>query len=157
MTDLDGPIIEGQRAGQVKLGLTRDACTELFGRPIQKSKYDDCTFLAWPIGLQLRFNRRDKVTNIFCYFTVEELRRTLAVGNSQDWSTVDVTPCTLVTDRGVSGRSREGDVREAYGEPKKAFGGDPEEWSRLEYPGIDFRFVHDTLVRVSISRTRKKK
>lgn len=23
--------------------------------------------------------------------------------------------------------------------------------------GIDFRFVHDTLVRVSISRTRKKK
>lgn len=161
MAELEGEIVRGDCVGQVSLGMNRSAVVELLGTPARTARYDDTTFLAWTsLGLTGSFNGRHEATHLFCFYTLDELRLDLEAMRELDSSALGTSKlacCGLSTARGISGRSREADVREAYGKPTKAFGGEAEGWSRLEYPGIDFRFVDEKLARISLRRMPRKK
>lgn len=159
---LDGAIVQGERAGQVALGTSLSTCVELLGAAAQTARYENNTFLTWTsLGFGATFNGRSSATHLFCFYTLDELRLELKAGRELGARKMnpkhELACCGLSTARGITARSREADVRDSYGAPTKAFGGEADGWSRLEYPGIDFRFVKGRLARISIRRIRKKR
>jgi len=131
-------IVPGQ--GVFRYGTQRTDLEAVIGDGNPASKYDEVYFVEYPAaGVQVSYeNKTDTVHVIFLY------------DNAPRYEGF-ITPSVL-TDKGISWKSTDDDVLNAYGKPLKDFSDVGKTWRRIEYPGIDFLFQDGRLSRIGILR-----
>jgi hypothetical protein len=131
-------IVPGQ--GVFSVGTKRAELEAVIGDGETGSRYDDVYFVEYPkAGVQVSYkNEKDVVHVMFLY-------------NSEPRYASFIRPI-VKTDKGIDWSATPKDIMKAYGKPQKDFGDESpaRSWRRLEYPGIDFRFEGERLVRIGI-------
>ena len=133
-------VVAGKGWGIVSLNAKKKDVEAVLGKGKDRSQYDDVYFIDYPEkGVQISYaNKKDTVVTIYFY-------------NKQKRYENFAVP-SLKTDKGIDWNSSPDEVIKAYGKPKNNFKGDAgDDWQRIEYDGIDFRFENGKMVRIGIS------
>lgn len=129
-------IAEGAGWGPVQIGASFRSIQAALGKATPSEEFSDIHFVEYRSrGVEISLNRADdKVHAIYFY-------------NHQQGSGQFGVFCGQ-TSKGINWNSTIDDVRNAYGHPSADFiRGNS---SRLQFPGIDFRFENGKLVRIGI-------
>lgn len=129
-------IIEGQGWKSVILGATRDSIDQELGKPKKISDFKDVYFGEYySQGIEINYDKStDRARAIFFYHS--------------DIDNPEFNNFNKETDRNIGFKSMAEDVINIYGEPFKDF--EEDNWRRIEYGDIDFRFVNGKMVRISV-------
>ena len=132
----DAPIVAGKGWGKVCLGVDLNTVESVLGKGEGRSTYSDVYFKDYLAkGIQISYNNSDNTIHAIFFY------------NGQRRYESFVTP-GVKTDKGINWKSSPEDVIKAYGKPKEDHQG--EDWRRIVFEGIDFRFENGVMVRIGI-------
>jgi hypothetical protein len=133
-------IVAGEGWGLVRIGTASDTVDAFLGKGQMGRRYSDVYFKDYLAkGIQVWFgNTSNTVHHTYFY-------------NHQRDSMEFGVFCGAV-DKGISWRSSAEEVKKIYGQPTAEFSGTDSggTWKRLVFPGIDFRFENEKMVRIGI-------
>lgn len=133
-------IVAGEGVGKVRLGASRTEVKNALGEPTEEGELDTNAYLNYDDkGLSVILHKSNRKVERIYFFNKD---RGAEHRSTFPWK----------TEKGISWDSTEDAVLKAYGKPKEDYSGsgDNGTWRRIVFKGIDFRFINQTLVRISI-------
>ena len=134
---VSGPFIVQEKNFEVlSIGTKEQAVEKAIGKGEIDSEYDDCYFKSHKeLGVQIRYSSKEKKMQDIFYYNNE--------AGKEDYSIASVS-----TDKGVSWGWSVEMVMKAYGKPPVDYSG--ENWRRISYEGMSFRWLNGQLVSISV-------
>ncbi len=132
-------IIAGEGWGQVRLGAPSKAVDGFLGEGQAGHTYSDGYFKDYVAkGIQVSFENASNSVHAIFFYNHQQGSEELGVFCGQ-------------TDKGINWQSSAQEVKKAYGQPTAEYSSGPgDDWERLVFAGIDFRFESGKLVRIGI-------
>ncbi|CAN5506081.1 hypothetical protein BH10ACI1_BH10ACI1_04310 [soil metagenome] len=144
--------ITNNGCGKIKIGVSQKKVEKFLGKPektniISWKSTDDFYFSDYySKGISIMFLSKSKSIYGLFFYNNDSSGKEYKVFNSG------------LTKKGIDWKSTPDDVIKAYGKPKDDFNGTEynENWRRIVYPRMDFRFENNTLVRIGVFVKEKK-